>query len=433
MTSHKHLKQAVRARMSRTGERYTTARRHITADAVLPCPAGVPAGYRTFGGGRHHDSTLLTHVLAASGATAAHDGQPLDEAMVAGLAGGIGFMYFTFSYTGHLPTMTIVPMTHPRPFLLGALERAGIPHDVAETTSPAKAAGQLDAALAAGRTPICTVDRAGLAHQRCADGIAGADPYDVVVAGRRGNVLLLDDERLDPVEVSADAFAAARAAHRKSRHRLVTVEPVPAPVDLVPAIRAALGVTVHDLTEDVMPGNFAGNFGLRGLAKWADAVGDRRTKAGWARVFDSGPAFGHAMRRLYDCLTFDRSSPGAMRALYADFLTDAARVVDAPGLEEAAELYGRAGVLWSAIADAAVAGSLAPYRGLVERRLELLLGGGSDEELADVARAVADFPAALDLSDDDRLTHLDVIAGLAADVVPLEREACAALASAAAG
>ena len=81
-----------------------------------------------------------------------------------------------------------------------------------------------------------------------------------------------------------------------------------------------------------MPGNFAGNFGLRGLAKWADAVADRRSKTGWARLFDSGPAFGHAMRRLYDCLTFDHSSPGAMRPLYADFLTESAGILGDPAL-----------------------------------------------------------------------------------------------------
>ena len=64
-----------------------------------PRPASFPAT-GTFGGGRHHDSALLTHVLAAAGVTAAHDGVPLDEPMVAGLAGGIGFMYFSFAYVG---------------------------------------------------------------------------------------------------------------------------------------------------------------------------------------------------------------------------------------------------------------------------------------------------------------------------------------------
>ncbi|GAB3300859.1 hypothetical protein GCM10027451_03460 [Geodermatophilus aquaeductus] len=433
MTRQKHLKTLVRARMARTGEAYTTALRHVTALAPATPPAGVVPGYPGFGGGRHHDSTLLTHVLAAAGITAAHDGAPLDEPMVAGLAGGIGFMYFSFAYSGRLPTMTIVPQIHPRPFVLGALERAGIAHRVAETTSAAKAARELDAVLDAGRAPLVTLDRGALPHQVWADRVPGSDPYDVVVAGRRGDVVLVDDERLDPVELSADVLASARAAHRKSRHRLVVVEHPGGPVDLGPAVRAAVAVTVHDLTEDVVPGNFAGNFGLRGLAKWVDALGDRRSRTGWTRTFDSGPAFGYALRRLYDCLTSDHASPGAMRALYAEFLTAAAGVLDAPAAREAAVLYDRAATLWTRIADTAVSGSLAPYRGLVERRLELLLGGGGTAELADLAREAESLTAGLEVSADDRQAELDALAEVAAQVLPLEREACTLLARVAAG
>ena len=428
MTSQKHLKAAVRARMVRTGERYTTARRHVAGE---PSAASPVPGYPAFGGGRHHDSALLAHVLEAAGITAAHDGQPLDEPMTTGLAGGIGFMYFSFSYEGHLPTMTIVPRIHPRPFISGALERAGIAHRISETTSAAKAARELDAALDTGAAPVCTVDRAGMRHQAWADVFAGAAPYDVAVAGRRGTTLLLDDDRLEPVEVGAEEFAAARAAHRKSKHRMVVVAAPSTPVDLVPAIRASLAVTVHDLTEDVMPGNFAGNFGLRGLAKWAAAVGDRRSAKGWSRLFDSGPAFGHAMRRLHDCLTFEYSSPGAMRPLYADFLTGAAEVVGDAALRDAADRYDAAGAVWAQIAETAVAGSLAPYRLLVERRVELQLGGGSPEEMVALSREVEEFTAALDIAPADRTAELDAVAELAARVVPLEEEACAALREAA--
>jgi hypothetical protein len=425
VTSQKHLKAAVRARMARTGERYTTARRHLGGEPSTP--AGAVPGYRSFGGGRHHDSALLAHVLEAVGVTAAHDGRPLAEPMVAGLAGGIGFMYFSFSYAGHLPTMTIVPRIHPRPFIGGALERAGIAHTVAETTSAAKAARALDAALDGGRPAICTVDRAGLPHQAWADVFAGADPYDVAVVGRRGTTLLLDDERLEPVELSAEVVAAARAAHRKSRHRLVVLEPAAAPVDLAPAIRASLAVTVHDLTEDVMPGGFAGNFGLRGLAKWATAVGDRRTAKGWSRLFDSGPAFASALRRLHDCLTFDHSSPGAMRPLYADFLVEAAEVLGDPRVTEVADRYAAAGAVWAELAEASMAGSLAGYRPLVERRLELLLGGGSAEDLRALSREVEEFTAGFDIGPEDRAAELDGLADLAARLVPLEEAACAAL------
>jgi hypothetical protein len=432
MTSNKHLKSAVRARMARTGERYTTAHRHLVGARPAARPGVVP-GYGTFGGGRHHDSALLTHVLAAAGVVSIHDGEPLDEPMVAGLAGGIGFMYFSFSYAGRLPTMTIVPRIHPRPFLPGALERGGIAHRVVETTSAAKAARDLDAALEAGRAPICTVDRPALGYHPGLAEYAGYDAYDVAVAGRRDGVLLLDDEYLEPNEVAADVFAAARAANRKSRHRMLVVEPGPGPVDLARAIRASLVVTVHDLTEDVMAKNFAGNFGLRGLAKWADAVGDRRTKAGWARHFGSSAAHASAMQRLYDCLTTEYASPGAMRPLYADFLTEAADLLADPALREASALYARAGELWSAVAEAATSGAMAPYRALVERRLELLLGSGAaaTDELRSLAERTREFTQQLELTEEDRTARLDAVADLAAQVVPVEREACAVLAQAA--
>ena len=129
MTSHKHLKDAVRARMARTGERYTTAHRHLTGAARRPRSAGVVARLpQRSAAGATTTAPCSPTCWPRPASTAAHDGEPLDEPMVAGLAGGIGFMYFSFSYAGELPTMTIVPRIHPRPFLAGALERAGIAH-----------------------------------------------------------------------------------------------------------------------------------------------------------------------------------------------------------------------------------------------------------------------------------------------------------------
>jgi hypothetical protein len=77
---------------------------------------------------------------------------------------------------------------------------------------------------------------------------------------------------------------------------------------------------------------------------------------------------------------------------------------------------------------------MAPYRSLVERRLELLLGRGADaaEELAALAREVEALTAGLEVSEADRLARLDAIAELAARAVPVEKEACAVLAASAA-
>jgi hypothetical protein len=140
------------------------------------------------------------------------------------------------------------------------------------------------------------------------------------------------------------------------------------------------------------------------------------------------------MRRLHDCLTHDYSSPGAMRPLYAEFLSSAAALTGDPALREAGEGYARAGDLWTAIADTALGGAMAPYRALAERRFELLLGRGADatEELAALAREAEALTAGLEISEADRLARLDAIAELAARVVPVEQEASAALAGSAA-
>jgi hypothetical protein len=136
------------------------------------------------------------------------------------------------------------------------------------------------------------------------------------------------------------------------------------------------------------------------------------------------------MQRLYDCLTTEYSSPGAMRPLYADFLDEVAPLLDDPATaREAADRYAQAGAVWSQIADVAAGGPLRPYRDLVERRLELLIdrGAAAADELRGVAGEIAAFTRDLELADDERAVQLDRIAELAGRVLELEREACATL------
>ena len=59
MTAHKHLKERIRARMARTGESYTTARRHVLN--ALP-----PSEYQLLGG-VHPDTHAIAGVLANRG------------------------------------------------------------------------------------------------------------------------------------------------------------------------------------------------------------------------------------------------------------------------------------------------------------------------------------------------------------------------------
>jgi hypothetical protein len=101
MPTDKDFKRLVRARMGRTGEAYTTARAHLRphgdptwSDPGLDPDPSRPGPLR----GRHPDPATLTRLLAALGVTDPTTGRPLTEAMALGVAGGIGFAYFTFEY-----------------------------------------------------------------------------------------------------------------------------------------------------------------------------------------------------------------------------------------------------------------------------------------------------------------------------------------------
>ncbi|HVK22887.1 MAG TPA: BtrH N-terminal domain-containing protein [Actinokineospora sp.] len=153
MTRQKNMKALVRDRMARTGETYTTARGHVAAHA--PQRQAEP--------GTHAPSTLVRDLLARAGVVAPHTGEPFTEAMLAGLGGGIGFMYAVFEYKGFPhPTMTIVAQHHPDPFVPAILDRLGCATETTRTTSAKVADRRLSAALADGVPAVCTLDRSAL-------------------------------------------------------------------------------------------------------------------------------------------------------------------------------------------------------------------------------------------------------------------------------
>ncbi|MEV0614171.1 BtrH N-terminal domain-containing protein [Nonomuraea sp. NPDC050404] len=309
MTDHKHLKRLVRDRMARTGESYTTALRHVAGRARR----------------HHHESALLRHVL---------DGG-LSEAMLLGLGGGIGFMYFVFEYTGHPPMLTIVAQAHPEPMIPLALTRAGVPHEVRRTGSPRVAERNLRAALDAGRQPICRVARHQLPWR---ESMPFPDPVDVAVTGLSGDTVRVRDEV--PGELPLADFLAAWSAVPKARHHLIEIT---GPATGAPDVLGAIKDTAVKLTGPVLGNNFDVNFGLSGMRKLAAQLADPTGRQGWARRFtDLGPA----LDRLAECLEVDYTAPGATRPLYADFLAET-------GHAEVAAVYREAGRQWSGVAAAA--------------------------------------------------------------------------------
>jgi Domain of unknown function (DUF4872)/Butirosin biosynthesis protein H, N-terminal len=441
MTVRQSFKRLVRARMSRTGESYTTARRHVlarmSAESEPTRYPGLLPGYASFGGGQHHASAALAHALDAVGVRAPHTGEAYTEAMLAGLAGGIGFMYAVFTYAGELPTMTVVARHHPEPFVPAALARLGVESATRHTSSPRTAERNLREALAAGCPVICTVDRGGLPWHGQPACAPYADPYDVMVCGidDDGGQVWIDDETVRANPLPLADFEAAWAAHRKSRHALLPVRPPAREVDLAAAVRDAVTTTCAHLTGPVLGNSFDVNFGLSGMRRLAEQLADPTGKMGWASRFADPRALFVGLRRLHDCLEVEYTGPGATRPLYAAFLTEAADVVGEPAYDEAAGLFARSGELWSAVAAAALPDdvpALAAYDAMVEERLALLLDRGADaaEEIRAATVRVdelADAYAAEPLDRSRSREVLDELSALVEQAADLERRAVSVL------
>ena len=91
-------------------------------------------------------------------------------------------------------------------------------------------------------------------------------PQDVLVE-LRGDQPLLWDLAPAPFPVTWAELAEARAGIASARHRLVVAESPPGPVDLAGAVAAGIAVTWRGMLEPPMR-----NFGVPGLARWADLL-----------------------------------------------------------------------------------------------------------------------------------------------------------------
>jgi hypothetical protein len=407
VTEQRGFKKLVRERMARTGESYTTARRHVLAKAARAETPALPDGlvYAEFGTDQHHEASLIRHAL----------GGGHDEALIAGLAGGVGFMYFVFEYQHLPPMLTIVAQHHPDPWVQTALDRLHVPYERQRGGKPQWA--KVRKALDVGRPVFCVVDRSRLPWHGMDPGF-GADPYTVVIVGYAGDSVYVDDEAAVPHKIDTEEFGAAWSAYKKGRHQMIVPTGAAAGE---PDVDGAIATTAAHFTGPVLGNNFDVNFGFSGMDKLAAQLRDTRTKTGWERRFGAPVPFFHGVRRLYDCLEVEYTAPGATRPLYADFLEPAGR-------PEAAALFRESARRWERLAARALetVSGLGGYADICEERMRLIMSRGyaAKEEiraLAERADALAEEYGAPDAV--RRRELFDELAELVDEGAALERQA----------
>jgi len=370
MTRHKHFKQLVRARMEKTGERYAAARRHVLASQ--PAAAAAP-----FFAGSVPATTALRSVLASRGMKDPATDQPFSEAMLFGLAGGVGIGVFSFLYEKADFASFFVGGRHlwhdDEAYLKTALGRLSIPTDIRETGSAKAAERDLRELLERGPC-IAWVDQGLLPHRAVGNEMVGGGYYVVTVheLDADGNAVI-GDLADRPIAVRADDLQAARGRIKKYRHRLLSIAETPKTTDVAVAFASGLGACHDGLLGEGAVEKSRRNFTLNALDDWAKDLVGTGAKS-WSHRFPRGHRLWAGLTMLYEFVELAGTGGGLCRSLFADGLDEAASRTGEDHLADLASGYRALGEAWSELAVAALPGRegpLANARELMTERAEL--------------------------------------------------------------
>jgi hypothetical protein len=415
MTTHKHLKQLVRARMAKTGESYSAARRQVLRQAPAPpqptrnpyhFPGSVPA------------ASVLRALLAHAGASNPSTKAPYSEAMTFGLAGGIGAGMFAFHYAKENLSSFYLAGRHlwqdHLAWVQGALRRLGIEGVVKESSGVKPGERQLRELLTGGRPVMAWVEGYRVVAVHAIDDAAGTAQ--------------VGDGADQPTTMPLAELAAIRQRIKSYKNRLLALEPARQRPDLAGSVRAGIAACVEGLSTGRMK-----NFTLEAFATWADRLDGSRAPDAWEKIFPAGAHLYVGLRSINDSIEHAGTGGGLCRSIFADFLQEAAGALNDRGLRRLSERYAKLGADWSALADAALPDRVPEFREtkqLLGRRSELLHAteGGLDgcaQQMGDwIARMREGFPLDAEQSTELRRELKQRVSGILAE----ERDALGGLA-----
>ncbi len=290
----------------------------------------------TLRGGTDPDAANLAALLAHRGF------EGLSEALLFGIGGGIGAGYILFEFK-HDDSRVVGLGFHNTWQYLGrrldrTAERLGVAVDWHRTGGTAAAARRLTGELERGRPCLVWPDRFHVGYRDLPEALDGFGGHSVVVYGEHDGRVLVDDRNLAPLTVARTDLDRARARVGTYKNALLVVDDEPHAVDLPTAVRAGLADVVEHL------GKPSDSFGLPAWRKWGRMLTDERAAKAWPKVFADRVGLTGALLSTWEAIEPAGMTGGNLRPLFADFLDEAAAVLDVPALADEA-------VRWRGIAD----------------------------------------------------------------------------------
>lgn len=410
MTVRKHFKQLVRERMHKTGETYSTARRHVIRTA--PRKPNDPALCWHFPG-NVPGSTALRVLLAHAGVANPRTKAPFSEAMVFGIAAGIGVGVAAFHYAKEDFSSFFIAGRHlwhdDVAYLRNAAARLGCTATIKESGGAKAADKQLRDMLASGPC-IAWVDMAHLPHRALPAMFSGGGYHVVPIYKIDGDNALIGDLTDEPITIALKDLAVARARIKKQKHRLLVIDAPKKLPELAELIAAGLRACHQGLTSKPMKG-FPSMFNLNAFVQWAERMSGTGAQS-WGKIFPRGHNLWRGLTSMHLFIEQYGTGGGLCRPLFAEFLAEAAAAIGDDRLRSLSEQYDAIGAAWSALAKAALPEDVPLLKQAKDghiRYAELFTGGGSIEE----KRAV--------------WAELDQLAAQAKDAFPLTEAECVEL------
>ncbi|MBC8097844.1 MAG: DUF4872 domain-containing protein, partial [Armatimonadetes bacterium] len=338
--------------------------------------------------GRHWETGTMRNALAYQGVKAPHTGEAVSEALLLGVSGGITFGYFTFEYEGYLPHIALLTRNTFNP-MQTVLERLAIPQEILRTPNPQKGEVNLVEVLESGRPALVWADLFSLPYNDL--------PYDarnwammpILVYGYTEATATIADRANCPLTVPSATLQQARGRVKKDDYQVMVLD-TPDWKRLPAAVSQGIWQCISLYTE-APPKGKRDNFGLAALRHWATMLTNTRNKNSWARYFE--PA-----ERLWMALVGDVVQPGAYtwlkhghgntaeRGMYADFLDEAATILNKPALKPAAQMFRESEIAWGVLTELLLPADIPPLykaKTLLDRKQALFMAQGA-EALPDI-------------------------------------------------
>lgn len=329
--------------------------------------------------GRHWETGTARNFWAYRGVTAPHTGQPMSEALLLGISGGIVMGYFSFAYEGYDPMARLLTRNTFDPWDT-LMSRLGVAQNILHTSKPEKGLDNLLDTLASGVPPIVWADTFSLPYNDlpCDDGMWAMFPALVYGYDADQDIVWLADRASVPLTVTTADLHTARARVKKDKFRIITLG-TPRWSDLATAVAAGIWDTIKLYTEKPPKGS-KNNFGLAAFQWWAKLLTHPKTRLSWAKEFPAGRKLLAGLTSVYsDIYQFGKDS-NAERDTYAYFLDEASQILAKPALGEAAQQFRTSAQAWAALGPLLLPSDvplLGEMRQLMERVHRLFLQQGN--------------------------------------------------------